>query len=286
MAWTCYVCHYSMNNDDETLCLMCNAPRPGAFPASGSTASPRLPPARSEPVPVSHIPADPPGEHDGIPPSGPDHGEREIERPDSGHESEAHAGRGILRGRVSHVEQRDERPPFNLYRTLTWVLIWILIGVPFAMLFAGAAIISFSFAVIGFRTLSQFFNPLTWTVAIAEIMEVVVLRRFRSDDRIPVFRGMVEDRESGEHSFMMLGPLHRGNIFVGQNVEFAGHWHQGSFIVREGADLTTGARITSAYRDPWRMAFFLVAGLFLISVFMLYLNLDTIFYLTKLNMVR
>jgi hypothetical protein len=134
-------------------------------------------------------------------------------------------------------------------------LIWILISVPFGVLFVCAAIISLSFAIIGFQTLSQFFNPLTWTLAITEIVEVIVLRRFRSDDRIPIFRGMIEDRNSREHSFMILGPLHRGNIFVGQNIELTGQWHRGSFIARNGVDLTTSAEITSAYRDPWRGIF-------------------------------
>ncbi len=288
MAWTCNICHYSMNSDDAMRCIMCNAHRPGTIHDADDSA---IPPAR----PDSSVsdPANPPPnfpdqstQHTNSEPSGAVHGSQEVENPGARPGTDTSADSTVLRGRVSHVEQRDERPPFNIYRTLTWVLVWILIGIPFILLFAGATIISFSFAVIGFRTLSQFFNPLTWTLAITEIMEVIVLRRFRSDDRIPVFRGMVEDRDSREHSFMMFGPLERGNIFVGQNIELSGQWHQGSFMVQNGLDLTTGARITSAYRNPWRVAFFVIAGLWLISCVLVFLNLENIGGLLSLDMAR
>jgi hypothetical protein len=192
-----------------------------------------------------------------------------ISRPVS---SPNNQGRNILQGRISHIEQRDERPPTNIFRIFSWILIWLYILVPFCVLFVGSWIISLSFAIIGFQTLSQFFNPLIWTLALAELLEVVVLRRLRSDDKIPVMRGMIVDSENQEHFFIMYGPLQRGHIIEGQNIRLTGRWDRGSFIAREGLDLTTRAEIRTSYRNRWQGIFYFLFCLAISTGFLLFIN--------------
>jgi len=85
-----------------------------------------------------------------------------------------------------------------------------------------------------------------------------VLRRMSRIDSFPVYRGMVEDNNGREYTFMLRGPLDLGNLMIGHHVRLSGEWRQGTFIARQGSDLTTETAIISGYRNPWRIIFFIV----------------------------
>ena len=166
-----------------------------------------------------------------------------------------------LDGRISHVERQDERPRTDVYKVMASILIGILVLIPYVMLFLISGMLSFVFAFIGFSSLSQLFNPIIWTTSSFELLEVLVLRRISRSDSLPVYRGMVEDNNGREYAFMLRGPLDLGNLVMGHHVRLLGEWRQGTFIARQGSDLTTETAIVSGYRNPWRIIFFVVLGL-------------------------
>jgi hypothetical protein len=168
-----------------------------------------------------------------------------------------------LQGRLSHLERYDERPPRNVYRLIAHILIWVLVGIPYAALFLASGVLSLAFAITGFAALSHIFNPFNWTATVLELMEVLVLRRLRGSDNIPVYRGMVEDALGRESPFIFLGPLLLGNLVVGHHLRLQGTRRNGTFLVRGGTDLTTSSAISSSYRDPWR-----VICLILLTIYM------------------
>lgn len=156
----------------------------------------------------------------------------------------------FLEGRINHVERQDEKPPLDIYNILSKVLLFILIGIPFITLFICFGFISLAFAVIGFHAVSQLFNPIIWTTTIAELLEVLVLRRIRGTDTVPIYRGMVEDKNNQEYSFWFRGPIKSGNLIIGHKVKLIGNWRGGTYFVKNGFDLDINSDITSRYRNP------------------------------------
>ena len=298
MPWKCDNCNYTLNIDADERCVICNNPisdrinesihsNKGVIPSIEE--APRDDTSQEQRVNFAdsdilltrfssnHNNDAQPQNHQGninmfSGPSSPSNpSDNYVVKPERLSSDNPNGG-NILRGRVSHLDLRDERPPVNIYRTLSWVLITIMVIIPFGTFFILSGLVSLAFAIIGFQTLSQLFNPITWTHTLTEMVEVVVLRRFRSDDRIPIFRGMVEDRNNQEYSFLLYGPLQSGNLFVGQLIEFNGQWQNGSFFVQNGNDLNTNAAITSSYRNPWRAIFFSLLGFTAILGVLLLLN--------------
>jgi len=153
------------------------------------------------------------------------------------------------------VERFDEKPPVNIFAVLSRILLFILFFVPLLGLFILSGVLSFVFAFIGFQSLSQLFNPFVWSTSFYEFIELFILRRIRGTDTEPFYRGVLEDTQSRESTFLFRGPLKTGNLVPGHNVALRGHWCGGTFEVREGTDRTTNSAITSNYRNPWRAVF-------------------------------
>ena len=147
------------------------------------------------------------------------------------------------------------------YKVVAGILIGLPVIIPFGALFIASGILSFSFAFLGFSSLSQLFNPIIWMTSSFELLEVMVLRRMNRVNTFPVYRGMVEDKSGEEHHFMFRGPLSLGNLVVGHHVRLSGDQREGTLVVRQGHDTTTGTAISSAYRNPWKAIFFGILGL-------------------------
>lgn len=166
-----------------------------------------------------------------------------------------------IEGRISHLECHDERPDRNIYRSLSYVLFGLLFFIPFSLTFLISGMISLSFAVIGFSSLSHLFNPVTWSIAVFEMMEILVLRRIGQSNLTPVYRGIVEDVGYQPFNFRMRGPLRMGNLIAGHLVRLSGRWERGTLLVQEGTDITTNAAIVSDHRNPWQVLFYILSVL-------------------------
>lgn len=246
VAIICNNCGYAYNSDDADRCAICDAPiqpanninlprAAGFLDQNGDTASP------------------PPSQPSSIPDGGPDN----LASPASS-ASNQESAQNILDGRISHLERYDETVPNDFYRVMSRILIGLLILAPYVALFVVSGIISFAFGFLGFSSLSQMFNPIIWSTTVFELLEVLALRRIRGTDTVPIYRGMVENNNSREYAFMLRGPLDLGNLVMGHHVRLLGEWKQGTFIARQGSDLTTETAIVSGYRNPWRIIFFVV----------------------------
>lgn len=164
----------------------------------------------------------------------------------------------VLDGRISHVERHDERPPTGFYAIAGRLMLYLLLALPFMALFLTTAAVYIAFAIIGFATISELFNPFTWLRMILDILEVWVIGRIRGTDTIPVYRGMVENRWGQEQYFMLRGPLNLGNLVVGHHVQLRGSWLAGTFMVSRGYDVTTQSTISSRFRNGWKVVFYLM----------------------------
>ena len=251
MAKTCNHCGYAYNSDEAASCAICNSPidevaggnAPGTGYLGGGTETPLVPTLSSQPSAI----------HDSRP-----------RHPVSSNTSPGlprQQPQNILEGRISHLERYDERPGTDVYKVIASILIGLLIIIPFGALFIASGILSFSFAFLGFSSLSQLFNPIIWMTSSFELLEVIVLRRMNRGDTIPVYRGMVEDNHGQEHAFMLRGPLSLGNLVVGHHVRLSGRQREGTLVVRQGHDATTGTAISSAYRNPWKAILYGILGL-------------------------
>ena len=132
------------------------------------------------------------------------------------------------------------------------------------------------FAILGIRVLAQLFNPVTWTMAILELLEVMVLGRIRRTDTFPIYRGLIEDRAGRRHQFLLRGPIALGNLIIGHQVGLTGLWRGGNFLAFGGNDLTSNSAITSTYRNRWRVIFYVLLGLYVLIGGYAILNLDSI----------
>ena len=247
MAITCNNCGYAYNGDDAERCTICAAQiRPAnddinlpqhieLIEQNGDTA----PPPPSQLTSINHSRQ---GDRESTPSSAP----------------RFQSNQNTLAGRISHVERHDERLRADVYKVMASILIGILVLIPYGTLFLISGMLSFVFAFLGFSSLSQLFNPIIWTTSSFELLEVLVLRRISRIDSFPIYRGMVEDNNGREYAFMLRGPLDLGNLVMGHHVRLLGEWRQGTFIARQGSDLTTETAIISGYRNPWRIIFFIV----------------------------
>ncbi len=247
MAITCNNCGYAYNGDDAERCTICAAQ---IMTANDDVNLPQ----GSELIEQNSDTAAPPSSqptliHNSRP------GNQESE-PSSAARSQSN--QNTLDGRISHVERHDERPRTDVYKVMASILIGILVLIPYGTLFLISGMLSFVFALLGFSSLSQLFNPIIWTTSCFELLEVLVLRRMSRIDSFPIYRGMVEDNNGREYVFMLRGPLDLGNLVMGHHVRLLGEWRQGTFIARQGSDLTTETAIISGYRNPWRIIFFIV----------------------------
>ena len=256
MARLCSNCGYAYNPDNASYCDMCNR--------ALQTTTLAVPPASS--VSVSSGAVTPPALPGRIP--GQSGGPTGIAGSTTGNPPaplETQATReasNALIGRITHLERYDERPPGDIYRTLSRLMIGILIAIPYAFFFIALGILSFFFGLLGFRSLSQLFNPIIWTSSIFRIMEVLMLRNLRGSDTLPVYRGTIEDSTGTEQHFMMNGPLVGGNLIVGSRVSMAGNWHNGTLHAVQGEDISARTTIMTSNRNPWRVIFLALLGVY------------------------
>lgn len=274
MAVTCDNCGFVYNEDHAVRCAVCNGQLPSSSPtACLSSQTIAVPFEEESPQMPASRPAQPVAGF-GRQPAEPPLGSSRPAIQDTPQSTPSNVP-GI-EGRITHIERNDERPPMDVYRFLAQWLIGMLLFIPFAGLFVITGGLSLIFAIIGFRTLSMLFNPFTWSTALFEFLEILVLRRIRGSDTIPVYRGMVEDDGSREVAFIFRGPMRAGNLVAGHNVRLLGRPNRGTFVIRRGMDLTSNSEIISGYRNPWRYIFCFLLTLYIILGFGVYLNLPEI----------
>jgi len=251
MAITCPACGYAGNPDQAEKCI-CGEPLSSA---DDIWTKALLDTDAQKEKPGSDLPGSP-----SPPPPGPG---GLLSTMIMGERDEAEKNR--LAGRLTKVERYDERSPLGVFKTLSLILIWLAILVPYSILFVVTGIMSFIFMVLRFSTLADLFNPVNWTSGILRVWEILVLRRIRGTDTTPVYRGMVEDQHGQPCPFVLLGPLDLGNLVEGHDVEFSGRRCGGTFRVKKGYDLTSRSEITSAYRNPWKVIFFIMMTIYLVA---------------------
>ncbi len=252
----CSHCGYADNPDDANRCRMCDASITPAFDTSrmdssfvnrAATQQMNGPTLATEAPFIHHISPDNPGGNVCS---------QTAAAPVS------QIGQESLEGKIRNVERNEERPPLTFYGVMGRVLIALLLLPPYIMLFIISGILCIAFAIVRFPTLSQLFNPFAWTIALIELLEVIVLRYISRTDTVPEYTGVLSDRNDVLYSFFMRGPLDGGALQVGHHVRFNGRWNRNIFIVRDGTDLTTQAAISSRYRDPWKYPFFAMLVLY------------------------
>ena len=251
MAKTCNHCGYAYNSDEAASCAICNSPidavddvnLSGAGYLGQGTETPLVPTLSGHPSAIS--------------------GSKTHAQVDSTASpgSTRQLPQNILEGRISYVKERNERPERSVYKVIAGILIGLLVIIPFGGLFLVSGMLSFSFAFLGFPSLSQLFNPIIWMTSSFELLEVMVLRRMNRPDTFPVYRGVVENSSGEKHNFKLTGPLSLGDLLVGHHVRLSGNQRNGTLVVRQGYDATTGTVISSAYRNPWKAIFFGILGL-------------------------
>jgi len=259
MAAICNNCGYAYNQDNADHCAVCNGPlNPAGIGIPLQTGSDRI-----ESI------------NQGVAESG-YAGSAAFTFPSSQNTRDHFSQSSHLEGRISHLERHDERPQRDGFQTAAKLLIGVLIFIPFFAIFIITGCLSFVFAILGFRVLSNFFNPFIWFTAIFEFLEVLVLSRIRGSGTVPIYRGMVEDNHSQEHAFMFRGPMRAGNLVAGHNVRFDGSRERGTFIIQHGMDLTSNSEIVSDYRNPWKIIFYGVLLLYFFIGVEIYLQLPEI----------
>lgn len=257
MSRICSYCGHFEDDDKSTSCSICGRPfldDPVAYRYSEAPTSPQsqgsfneLPdePSGGNPVspqPTGNLcPAGPPG------------------RPNP------------LQGVISLIQRSEERPPPNYYRFFSNVIILT----SFLPIYIGAFIVSFvlavAFAILRLPGLAQLFNPIAWTSTLFGFFEVLVLGRIGRSDHQVIYRGLIRDDEHNLYAFCMFGGLVTGNFVEGHRVSLYGQWRtdrgagpheRGTFYVNRGEDIETGSSITSSYRNPWRVVFYILLTIF------------------------
>ncbi len=246
MAIECDNCGYSYNDDDADRCGMCNSDLHNRNnPAVND--NPRI----NQQQTIEMVDLRPGSEITTFEPA-----PRRYSSPPNEPETAGQSDRQrYLEGRITHLERHDEKPAANFFSIASKILIGILIIVPYLAFFMVSAILSLSFAILGYPSISQLFNPIIWTTTIMELLEVIVLRRIKGTDTVPIFRGMVEDNDSQEYAFWFRGPIKSGNLVVGHNARLRGRWVTGTFMTQNGNDLTSNSAILSYYQNLWPYIF-------------------------------
>jgi len=277
MVKTCNKCGFAYNDDNAIFCTVCNNNlNMEANPYNSGTTVDRTqindsntyaPASEStsytETYPNERIAS----ERLNTPPNNP-----QTTPPPHGTNTIVNEG-NTLEGRISHIERNDEIPPPNIYATLSKIILFFLFFIPYIAMFITTALLSISFAIVGFQSISHMFNPISWSTALFEFLEVLVLGRMRGNNTIPIYRGMIEDTQSLEYAFLFRGPIGSGNLIVGHHVRLTGNFDRGTFITQNGMDLTSHSEILSTHRNPWNVIFcFLMLILLGIGITM-YLNL-------------
>ena len=272
MAITCTYCGYAYNSDDAENCAICNTSfQSVSEPPLNNTHYNDLQQSTTDELTQTST-VRPPLMNQRIEMTGQNESASSVNRA-----SELRPGGcNVLEGRISHIERNDERPPMDMFRFLSKLLIGIVCFIPFIGLFLISGGFSLTFAIIGFRSLSQLFNPVVWSTSIFELLELLVLRNVRGNDTVPIYRGMIEDMNDQEHAFIFRGPIRSGNIVVGHNVRLSGQRDRGTFITQMGMDLTSRSEIISTYRNPWQFILCVMVILYIVGGLWVYMNLSTI----------
>ena len=261
MTIECDNCGYAYNDDDADRCGMCNSDLHNRN-NSAVNDNPRI----NQQQTIEMVELRPDSGITNFEPAP----RRSSSPPDEPETVRQNDRRRYLEGRITHIERHDEKPAPNFFSVVSKILIGILIIVPYLAIFMVSAILSLSFAILGYPSISQLFNPIIWTTTIMELMEVIVLRRMKGTDTVPIFRGMVEDHNSQEYAFWFRGPIRSGNLVVGHNVRLRGRWGRGTFMTQNGNDLTSNSEILSSYRNLWPYIF--------IALVIIYILLGLHFY--------
>ncbi len=268
MSVSCPSCGFALNKKNDSRCVICHNPLPcgaGQSNAQNGRMDSREDPPRDDPwqsPPDMSGPgasresgsamsdsADPwQGEPARPEPRPPIRNDRDLQP-----EAETCQTGGGLNGRISHLERYDEAPMFDGYRLTSRCMIFLILFIPYLLLFLTTGALSLVFAVIGFGGIARIFNPIAWSTTILELLEIFALRRVSGAHTVPIYRGMVEDEQSRLYAFMLQGPLAGGNLVLGHQVEFSGNSSRGTFIVSQGRDITTQNDIVIRGRLKWRI---------------------------------
>jgi len=253
MTWKCQYCAYAFNEEvANDRCLMCGKPAGDQGPSSGPSGNDPI--SETEATAESFPSGDYPTEAENALPS---------RSPSIGLPLSISSSAAIAEGRVSQIERHDEKPQADVYKFLTGLLIFILFFVPLFILSLVSLTMCIILAIFGFYTLAKIFNPKAWIPIVIEIVELFILRGIGRNAALPMYRGLVEGESSGCTAFQMQGPLKAGNIFPGHHVRLSGKLRQGTLVVHEGIDMTTGARVLP-YKSPWKPAFIVVLFIYII----------------------
>ncbi len=268
MSVSCPSCGFALNKENDSRCFICHNPLPcGAGQSNAQNSrmdsredTPRDDPRQSPPGmsgpgvsresgSAMSDSADPWQSKPARPePRPPIWNDRDLQ-PEA---KTCQTGSG-LNGRISHLERHDETPMFDGYRLTSQCMIFLILFIPYLLLFLTTGALSLVFAVIGFGGVARIFNPIAWSTAIFELLEIIALRRVSGALTVPIYRGMVEDEQSRQYAFMVQGPLAEGNLVLGHQVEFIGTNRRGTFIVSQGRDLTVRNDIVIRNRLKWRI---------------------------------
>ena len=245
MSIYCKDCNYAYNPDNVTKCIVCGN---ALVPVVSTVVS-------SQSITVPNVAVNRPTSH------GQSSGSTVITGNTQGLPG-VQGAPNVLIGRITHLERNDERTPVNIYRSLSRLMIGILIAIPYAIFFVALGVISLFFGILGIHSLSQLFNPIIWTSSIFRVMEVFLLRNIRGSDTLPVYRGTIEDASGIEQHFMIRGPLIGGNLIVGSRVRMTGKWQNGTLYALYGEDTSSQTAIRTSYSDPWKIIFFVLLTLY------------------------
>jgi hypothetical protein len=167
----------------------------------------------------------------------------------------------LIEGTIIHIEQHDERPSRNVYKTMSCMLLLPILFIPYLFVSIFSLALSLTFSIMGFYSLARFFNPVIWTIAFLGFGGIYVASRSR--EAAPLYRGLLDDGRSRIIHFQMQGPLKSGNLIKGHQVKLKGNGQGGNFLAFRGSDITTKSEIMSGIQVFWKGFFWLIL-LFLI----------------------
>lgn len=172
-----------------------------------------------------------------------------------------------LVGVITELERTEEQPQTNYYKIMSIMLLILLCSPLFITIFIISIALVIAFSIIRLQPLAHMFNPLTWTVALIELMEIFVIGRLRRSDQQAIYRGVIRDDGHNLYNFYLWGLLRTGNLIKGHRVSFTGVWRignrrnqdeRGTLEVESGMDLSTRSSITSNWGNPWRNIFYIL----------------------------
>lgn len=164
------------------------------------------------------------------------------------------AGKASLSGTVSWLDQSSESVPFNPYRFLSKVILFLLLLPVVAGVFAFLTAVAIAFAILGFKEMARGTNPFNPANSINAVGVFFGFFRGGGKEQEPVLRLSLHDG-SAEHAAVIRGKFH-GLVRQGDHVSLVGKGRDGTLVVRKGTNHTHGNAGIVLPVDPWKIAFF------------------------------